>query len=82
MSVTMGGSGTLLKATADAKGMWKVVLPPQQAQVTGVIVTAKSASGVVELVDVVFGEVIMCSGQVRHALLAHAALPFSHTQKS
>ena len=56
--------GETMKATAEgADGLWRVVLPAQPASLTGRTIVAKSSSGQIELKDVVFGEVILCSGQ-------------------
>ena len=58
-------SGRTMKATAaDISGFWRVVLPEQSASMIGRTIVATSSSGEVKIEDVVFGEVILCSGKL------------------
>ena len=62
--VEVSFAGQTMKATASGvDGLWRVVLPPQSASLTGRTIVASSSSGKVILEDVVFGEVILCSGK-------------------
>ena len=62
--VNVNFSGQTMKATATGvDGFWRVVLPAQSASMTGRTIVATSSSGQATLEDVVFGEVILCSGK-------------------
>ena len=52
-------------ATASASGQWRVSLPPQPASsaTASATLTARSSTQAVTLVDVLFGDVFVCSGQ-------------------
>ena len=62
VAVTFGGA-SLPAATADADGLWKVVLPPQPPSLAAHTIGVESGSEKITLANVVFGEVILCSGQ-------------------
>jgi len=47
----------------DASGQWRISLPPQQASTSPMIILASSGSSKIELKDVLFGDVWLCSGQ-------------------
>lgn len=52
-----------VKATADATGRWRVVLPAMPANATGRALIAAASSSKVELKDVLVGMVWLCAGQ-------------------
>jgi hypothetical protein len=62
VSVTLGKS--TLPGTADATGLWKVIFPSQPAwTVVSLTVTVPSSGASSTLNDIIFGDVIICSGQ-------------------
>eukprot|EP01051_Picozoa_sp_SAG22_P006758 SAG22_NODE_453_length_10316_cov_27.583341_4_plen_147_part_00 len=68
--------GAHLKATAGHDGLWRTSLPAQPATTKPATIEVKSASGFVTLRNVLFGDVILCSGQVDWAA-SPGTLPFS-----
>ena len=62
VTVTVGAARLL--ATADAAGRFSVELPPMLPSLKPVTITVTSGAESLELVDVVFGSVYVCSGQV------------------
>jgi sialate O-acetylesterase len=64
VTVTLGSDSTV-HVVADAKsGLWKAMLPPQQANAVGQVISIKATGQVtITLDDVLFGDVVMCSGQ-------------------
>ena len=66
VTVTLDGkpASPPTSATATENGLWRVVLPAQPATLTGRTITAVVSSGeTIALTDVLFGEVVLCSGQ-------------------
>jgi|EP01047_Picozoa_sp_COSAG01_P036635 hypothetical protein len=55
--------GSILKATAGADRLWKVALPAQPATLTPTEIKVSSGGTDITLTNVLFGEVILCSGQ-------------------
>jgi hypothetical protein len=51
---------------SSASYLWKVELPPQKATRVGSTITATSPANTVVLTDVLFGDVILCSGQSKY----------------
>ena len=82
----MGGSGVTVTATfkgaklppapVDAQGVWRVTLPPQPATATPATISFKGSDGATSsLKDVLFGDVILCSGQSNMASALIPPLP-------
>ena len=61
VTVSLGEAGETVKA--DASGRWDVKLPAQEANHTGLKLSATAASGSKSINDVLIGEVWLCSGQ-------------------
>ena len=73
VAVTVTHGGASLTATAGATGLWRVVLPPTPASLEGSSITASSSTGSSTLHDVLFGEVVLCSGQSNMEFVVPAA---------
>jgi len=59
-------------AAANASGFWSAALPPQPASTERVLVVLSPSLGTnVSLVDVAFGEVLLCSGQSHMQFSVH-----------
>ena len=58
------GAAKPLTATADGTGVFSTLLPPMPPSLAAVSITVTSSGDTLELVDVVFGSVYVCSGQV------------------
>jgi sialate O-acetylesterase len=77
---TAGGNVTVAllsktySATAGSDGKWKAFLPAQPTTMTPTTISITSASDKIELTDVVFGEVYVCSGQSNMELQIFATL--------
>lgn len=66
------GEGQAVSATADAKGEWKVTLPPMAAG--GPLTLTVSGRNRIVLEDVLVGEVWVCSGQSNMQMSVAASL--------
>jgi sialate O-acetylesterase len=64
-AVDVAFAGATLRAVADASGTWRVALPPTPAGGPYVISANSSDAALAPqvIVDVLFGEVLLCSGQ-------------------
>jgi len=63
-SVSVAFDGATLSAKAGADGLWRVALPAQPATLAPRTIVVKSGSEPpVALTNVLFGDVILCSGQ-------------------
>ena len=74
ITVTLGGSGAgPWEATSDATGSWTIQMDAQPAS-SGKTITITSSSGRSQrLVNVAFGDVVLCSGQSNMAVSANMA---------
>jgi hypothetical protein len=73
VTVTFGGKS--LPATAGADGLWKVVLPPQAPSLAAHTIGVSSGPVTTILVaNVLFGEVILCSGQSNMEFVLSSAI--------
>lgn len=61
--VSVNFAGQAKTAKVDEKGEWKVVLEPLKAENTPAVMTIKSGERVINVDDVLVGEVWLCSGQ-------------------
>jgi len=61
--ITVEFAGHREKATADAGGLWRVVLPAMPAAGDGRVLKARSGESSADLEDVLVGEVWLCAGQ-------------------
>ncbi|AQQ71043.1 hypothetical protein SMSP2_01407 [Limihaloglobus sulfuriphilus] len=61
--VTVSLGDSQWQTTADNNGEWKITLPPQQGGFDSHRITVTCGDEFVELNDVLFGEVWLCSGQ-------------------
>jgi sialate O-acetylesterase len=63
-TVSVGFGGGKLSATAaPGAGLWKVHLPAQEASLVPKVITITAGADTVSLENVLFGDVILCSGQ-------------------
>eukprot|EP01079_Euglenida_sp_SAG-EU17-18_P007384 gene7384-1319_t len=75
MVVSATFDGHDFTTTADLKeGLWKVWLPSQPAGLQGKDVVFTCGNSTVELLDVLFGDVIFCSGQSNMEFTVNAAV--------
>ena len=66
VTVTVTFAGKNYTTVSSASNLWKVELPPQKATRVGSTITATSSANTVALTDVLFGDVILCSGQSKY----------------
>ena len=66
--------GSSLRTTAGVDGLWKVALPPQPATLTPAEIKVTSGSVDITLTNVVFGDVILCSGQSNMEFVLSSAI--------
>ena len=59
-----GAAQVSQSAVANTKGQWRVSLPPQPASSEPVKSQANDSTETIEVSDVLFGDVFVCSGQV------------------
>lgn len=63
-TVTTTFKGQAMKATTGSDGVWRQSLPATPATATGTTISFASSEGQsASLQDVIFGDVILCSGQ-------------------
>jgi hypothetical protein len=67
VSVKAGAASAAAPVTAAADGIWRVSLPPQPASTSAVVLSASSGGKTISVVDVLFGDVWVCSGQSNSA---------------
>jgi sialate O-acetylesterase len=64
VTVALAGGGSAKSAPAAMNGSWSVELPPQPAG-AGHSLTVSDGTTTLKLSDVAFGDVYLCTGQVR-----------------
>jgi len=70
----MGGTA---KATADEKGLFKLILPAKDACPQGCTATFKSGDATIELKNVLVGDVWLCSGQSNMEMTLGGCTPYA-----
>jgi sialate O-acetylesterase len=73
-AVSVTFDGHTYKTAAGADGLWKQALPAQRESLVGRDILVKSASASVKLRNVVFGDVIFCSGQSNMEFTVNSAV--------
>ena len=63
--ISLDYSGESLSAVVDGNSTWRMTLPPTPATKTGTTLTFSDGTDHIALKDVLFGDVFLCSGQVR-----------------
>ena len=63
--ISLHFSGESLSAVVDGNSTWRMTLPPTPATKTGTTLTFSDGTDHLALKDVLFGDVFLCSGQVR-----------------
>ena len=72
--VTVEFSGKDFSATADAKGFWKIQIPPMPANSTPQVLAIRGATGdPIQLSDILVGEVWVASGQSNMEFLLNSS---------